>query len=69
MADRLPLILKGYRLLTAVAAPLAGTALRYRLKRGKELGPRLAERRGVSSVARPEGPLVWVHGASVGELI
>ena len=29
---------------------------------------RLAERRGESTVARPPGPLVWVHGASVGEV-
>ncbi len=27
-----------------------------------------AERRGESRIARPEGPLVWLHGASVGEL-
>jgi 3-deoxy-D-manno-octulosonic-acid transferase len=29
---------------------------------------RLPERRGESSAPRPEGPLVWLHGASVGEL-
>jgi 3-deoxy-D-manno-octulosonic-acid transferase len=29
----------------------------------------LPERRGESSVRRPDGPLVWLHGASVGELI
>ena len=30
---------------------------------------RLAERRGEASLARPAGPLVWVHGASVGEML
>ena len=43
--------------------------LNRRLKRGKELAARLPERRGESSVARPDGPLVWLHGASVGEML
>src|SRR2546423_1465280 len=51
-----------------VAAPLAGILLSHRLKRGKEDPRRLAERRGESTVPRPRGPLVWVHGASVGEV-
>jgi 3-deoxy-D-manno-octulosonic-acid transferase len=42
--------------------------LSYRLKHGKEHPARLSERRGESKVARPPGPLVWLHGASVGEL-
>src|SRR4051812_8816794 len=50
------------------AAPLAGILLSHRLKHGKEDPRRLAERRGESTVARPAGPLVWVHGASVGEI-
>jgi 3-deoxy-D-manno-octulosonic-acid transferase len=29
----------------------------------------LAERRGEASLPRPDGPLVWVHGASVGEML
>ena len=69
VADRLPLTLHAYRLLTAAAAPLAELLLPYRLKRGKEHAERLPERRGESTVARPAGPLVWLHGASVGELI
>ena len=43
--------------------------LKRRLKRGKEHAERLPERRGESSVARPDGPLVWLHGASVGEML
>jgi 3-deoxy-D-manno-octulosonic-acid transferase len=41
--------------------------LRRRAARGKEIAGRLAERRGVASRQRPEGPLIWIHGASVGE--
>jgi 3-deoxy-D-manno-octulosonic-acid transferase len=40
-----------------------------RQKRGKEHPERLRERLGQSSIARPKGPLVWVHGASVGEML
>src|SRR5690349_18921193 len=50
------------------AAPLLPLLLSYRLKRGKEDAARLKERRGESDIARPAGPLVWVHGASVGEI-
>jgi 3-deoxy-D-manno-octulosonic-acid transferase len=42
--------------------------LARRAKRGKEHRQRLAERRGESRIARPDGPLIWLHGASVGEL-
>jgi len=64
----LPLTLHVYRALLTAATPLAGMLLSHRLRRGKEDPQRLAERRGESSVARPPGPLVWVHGASVGEV-
>jgi 3-deoxy-D-manno-octulosonic-acid transferase len=60
--------LRVYRLLTGVAGPFAPLVLARRAKRGKEHRQRLAERRGESRVARPDGPLVWLHGASVGEL-
>lgn len=56
-----------YRLLTDLSAlPLAGW-LRARARRGKEVPERLAERRGVASLPRPEGRLVWIHAASIGE--
>ena len=29
----------------------------------------MGERRGESTTSRPGGPLVWIHGASVGETI
>jgi 3-deoxy-D-manno-octulosonic-acid transferase len=68
VAERLPLTLRVYRLLSTVAAPLMGVLLSHRVSRGKEDPARLAERRGESRVPRPAGPLVWLHGASVGEL-
>jgi 3-deoxy-D-manno-octulosonic-acid transferase len=68
VVDRLPATLRAYRLVMAAAAPLTPLLLSYRLKRGKENPARLSERRGESSAARPPGPLVWVHGASVGEI-
>jgi 3-deoxy-D-manno-octulosonic-acid transferase len=69
VADRSPLTLQAYRLLTAVSVPAADLLLKQRLKRGKEHPERIAERRGQTKVARPEGPLVWLHSASVGELL
>jgi len=41
--------------------------LKARCRRGKEDRERLGERFGIASAARPEGPLVWAHTASVGE--
>ncbi len=69
MAERLPATLRAYRLATCAAAPLAGWLLSHRLRRGKEDPIRLRERRGAATLARPPGPLVWMHGASVGELL
>ncbi len=68
MLDRVPLTLRAYTLLTAAATPLAPQLLKRRLQRGKEHPQRIAERRGEATVRRPAGTLVWVHGASVGEL-
>jgi len=69
MSKRLPASLALYRVGTRALTPLAGWLLHSRLKRGKEHPTRIAERRGESKVPRPSGPLVWVHGASVGELM
>src|SRR3977135_393156 len=69
LPERLPLTLRAYALLTTAAAPLAQSLLNRRLRRGKEHPQRVAERRGEAGLARPPGVLVWVHGASVGELV
>ncbi|HEY0266138.1 MAG TPA: glycosyltransferase N-terminal domain-containing protein, partial [Rhizomicrobium sp.] len=59
--------LAAWRLLTAACAPIAPLLLRQRAARGKEVRARLAERLGHAGLPRPEGRLIWVHGASVGE--
>ena len=69
VAERLPWTLRAYRALSAAATPIAPMLLANRLKRGKEHPQRLAERRGETPVARPAGPLIWAHGASVGEML
>ncbi len=69
MARRLPLALRLYQLASGAGAPLAPHLLARRLNRGKEHPERLAERRGEASLPRPSGPLIWVHGASVGEML
>jgi 3-deoxy-D-manno-octulosonic-acid transferase len=56
-----------YAAAMAAAEPLAPMLLRRRAARGKEDPARLGERLGRSSVPRPAGPLVWLHGVSVGE--
>ena len=65
----LPLTLCAYRLATRLATPLSGPLLSLRLNRAKEDPLRVDERRGFASLARPDGPLVWLHGASVGEAL
>ena len=62
-----PLSLAAYRLATGAMRPVADAILARRLRAGKEDPDRIEERRGVPSLPRPEGRLVWLHGASVGE--
>lgn len=69
MAERMPFGLRVYRKMMAAATPLAPLLLARRLKRGKEHPERVVERRGEATLPRPEGSLVWIHGASVGELL
>ncbi len=56
-----------YRAATRLARPFLNDLIRRRIAEGKEDPDRVAERRGVPSRPRPEGPLVWLHAASVGE--
>ena len=69
MPSRLPMTVRVYKSLSALAAPLSGAVIARRLKQGKEDIGRISERRGVPTVERPPGPLVWIHGASVGEVL
>src|ERR1700754_3281354 len=69
MASSLPMTLRLYRRLSAAAVPLAPALIKRRLRQGKEDPERVSERRGVSDGPRPSGPLIWIHGASVGEVL
>ncbi|WP_441252309.1 3-deoxy-D-manno-octulosonic acid transferase [Tardiphaga sp. 71_E8_N1_1] len=69
MPNALPITLRAYRRLSAALTPLAPVLIRQRLKKNKEDPARLDERRGISQIERPAGPLVWIHGASVGEVL
>lgn len=58
-----------YRLLGRLGWPAIRLYLAVRLRRGKEDPARFGERLGRASRPRPEGPLVWLHGASIGEAL
>ena len=59
--------LKLYRGVGSLIYPFSGPFLRARARKGKEDHARRGERYGYASWDRPEGPLVWLHAASVGE--
>ena len=58
-----------YRLATRALEPLAPRLLEARVRKGKEDPMRVSERLGLASLRRPSGPLVWLHGVSVGEAL
>ena len=68
MSEKLTTALRLYRLISAAAMPIAPLLLARRLARGKEQRGRVSERRGEAGLARPDGGLIWLHAASVGEL-
>ncbi|MCF8495489.1 MAG: 3-deoxy-D-manno-octulosonic acid transferase [Alphaproteobacteria bacterium] len=61
------MILSLYQFLTGALESALDRVLHRRTARGKEDPARLPERRGISSRERPEGLLIWLHAASVGE--
>ena len=68
MAKR-PLPLTLYGVATWVSGPLILRRATARLAEQGVAAERLAERRGIATLPRPDGPLVWLHGASVGETL
>jgi len=56
-----------YRIAGRALSPLIPALLANRAAQGKEDPARLNERLGRPARPRPAGPLVWLHGASVGE--
>jgi len=63
------MMIKLYRIATIIAGPLIKVYLNRRLAQGKEHPTRFPERLGHTSTLRPQGKLIWIHGASVGEAI
>jgi 3-deoxy-D-manno-octulosonic-acid transferase len=55
--------------LTTLALPLIRLYLARRRAQGKEDAARFGERLGCAGRTRPEGPLIWLHAASVGEAL
>ncbi len=56
-----------YRFGTRLLEPVAPWLVEQRIKSGKERPERVRERFGLTEAKRPQGVLVWMHGASVGE--
>ncbi len=56
-----------YRFLTNNGKALLLRILNKRCQKGKEIPERLGEKKGIAGIDRPQGKLVWVHAASVGE--
>ena len=56
-----------YEIATRAAQPMLGMLVRRRLRAGKEVEGRECERFARTRRQRPDGLLVWMHGASIGE--
>lgn len=70
MSDRWArFLLASYRFAGTAAYPLAGGYVAWRARKGKEERSRRRERYGKAGAARPPGPLIWMHAASVGETL
>ncbi len=63
------LALHAYRRITGLLEGLAPRLLAARVRAGKEDPERVGERLGLAGRPRPPGPLVWLHGVSVGETL
>ena len=63
------MVLSLYRSVTHLAYPFVWCLLEKRKRIGKEDLIRGKERKGFYTKKRPEGRLIWLHGASVGECL
>ena len=63
------MIAGAWRVGAAAGVPALRLMLRRRAARGKEIAARLPEREGRDATPRPEGELLWLHAASVGEAV
>src|SRR5690606_31427984 len=60
-------VLTTYRWAGAAAYPLIGSYMATRAGKGRDERARRRERYGHARIARPAGPLVWIHAAGEGE--
>lgn len=67
MAERRPILVTLYLALARAASPFYRLAHFVRCRVGKDDPARGNEKFGRPRIARPAGPLVWIHAASVGE--
>lgn len=58
-----------YKLVTCLIEPFIGLLLGFRVAREKEDASRRGERLAKNLMPRPDGNLLWIHSASVGESI
>ncbi len=62
------MLIRFWLVLTAVAPIILVWSARFAHRRQNAKRERLGERLGHASLARPAGPLIWIHAASVGEV-
>ncbi|MBC6402384.1 MAG: 3-deoxy-D-manno-octulosonic acid transferase [Hyphomonadaceae bacterium] len=60
-------LIKSYGLATRLLGPFTPLILSHRASRGKEDPARKQERHGKTKQPRPDGQIIWCHGASIGE--
>ena len=56
-----------YQFLAFILIPIIKINLYIRLLKGKEDKIRYLERYGISTIDRPQGKVIWIHAASIGE--
>lgn len=61
--------LRLYQFIVFLSAPFLRLSLARRAAKGREDKARLRERLGRASLKRPQGHMIWVHAASVGETL
>jgi 3-deoxy-D-manno-octulosonic-acid transferase len=68
-AGKMTLALAVWAGLTRVSAPALRVMLRRRVLSGREIAARLPEREAIEHAPRPDGRLIWLHAASLGETV
>lgn len=56
-----------YRIFTIILGPFLPLVLKYRCLINKEDPTRVREKLGITEKLRPDGKVIWIHAASVGE--